>query len=226
MTRTAALLLTALVPAVFAPPAALAFVPNLNQKQAEKAIERGKQEAASKEHGFIVKNHVLYASKDPLTIAEGGGEVDAVIVGTPTLMLTYHSYLEAFQKHKFDSKIAAPLIHSLNDSIRFIVYAHAPSAKTEDQDFLSKFHDFEFKTAAGKTLTPAGMKVFGPGKDYFSVAGQGREFRWLGTDTVAFSLAGLKGASASDLSSLKGTLSFKDSTGRAYSFDVDLGQYE
>lgn len=204
---------------------AYAFSPNLTQSQVKAAIARGKQEAQSRKHGFEVKQYVLYGVRDPMKAPPGRGEVDAVIVGTPREMLMYRSYLANFQGQAFKLQKATRIARRLRDTIHFVVFAHAQSGLPKDQDFLSHFSHFEFKTGSGTVLRPAGHTVFGPSKDFFSVPGKGREFLWLGTDTVRFSLKGLvqQGVDVSDLS---GVLSFDDASGHGYHFEVKLGSYD
>ena len=150
-----------------------------SHRQREQAENRpgqqaGQHEAQSTKHGFTVKQYVLFGVKDPLSITPGEGEVDAVIVGTPREMLRYRSYLASFQNEPLSRKAADKIASELDGPIHFTVFAHAPSGKPKDQDFLKQFSNFRFTTAGGKALQPASRTTFGPARDFFNVAGKER----------------------------------------------------
>lgn len=203
---------------------AVAFDPQLSDDEVEAARQEGAQLASTRQSGYQLQDWVLYDVEDPFTISEGQGEVEAVTVGTPFERLRYRSYLENYQGNDFTSEDAQQVAEQLANTVTFVVYAHAPSAGVEQQDFLEEFGEATLQLSGGEQLTPSSVETFGPAQDFYSVEGGATEFRWLGTVSYRFDLSGLSNR-AGGIGDLSGTLVFADSTGREYSFDVDLSNY-
>lgn len=212
-------LLVALGLALLATPGLAADL-ELSQDEVQEALQAGQELAAKRSSGYQVEDWVLYDVKDPFTIERGQGEVEAVIVGTPFERLRYRSYLEAYQGSDFGLEQARQAADELANTVTFVVFAHAPSAGEAEQDFLERFGEATLELS-GTSLSTGVTDTFGPAQDFYNVPG-GTEFRWLGTVSYRFDLSGL---AAKDAGSLSGTLSFSDSSGQRYSYDVDLSDY-
>ncbi len=202
---------------------AQAFQPKLSASDAQAAVAEGMKQAKDATHGYVVADYVLYDRKDPLRIEPGDNLVDAVIVGTPREQLLYQSYLTSFQGKTLSAEQTQKLTNEANGTLEFRVFAHANSSKPEDKDFLSQFSPAKLALKGGKTLTAENPDIFGPSQDFFIVNGNRHAFRWLGSVTYRFDLNDL--AQSADFSGLSGTLTFTDSSGHDYSFDVDFSKY-
>ena len=201
---------------------AVAFTPVLTQQDVQAAVGSG-EKMLSPKHGYIVKDYVLFDVPDPLVITPDEGEVEAVVVGTPFERLQYASYLSHYQGPSLTTAKARQKARTLNNTVHFVAFAHAPSGDEKDRDFLSKFAPATL-TTGGDTLSAANVDTFGPAKDFYTVQGKRTEFLWLGYVDYTFDLAPLA-TQGVDISTLEGTLKFTDSSGRAYSFEVDLSRY-
>ena len=199
-----------------------AFTPELSQKDIRAAVDSGNKMISPK-HGYIVKDYVLFDVPDPLVITPDEGEVEAVIVGTPFERLQYSSYLTRYQGSDLTQAKAQQQARMLSNTVHFVAFAHAPSGEEKDRNFLAKFSKATL-TTGGDTLSAASVDTFGPAKDFYTVQGKQTEFLWLGYVDYTFNLAPLA-AQGVNLSQLQGTLKFSDSSGKAYSFKVDLSNY-
>jgi hypothetical protein len=203
-----------------------AFVPDLSPDQVKAAIASGAEQAGSKTHGFEVKEYVLFDRPQPLYISPGDKLVDAVLVGTPRERLLYESYLASFQGTPMTPAQGQAFAHDAAQSIGFRIFAHANSSSDNDRDFLRKFGAAKLELADGKTLEAKPSALFGPSRDFFILTDSKKhEFRWLGALSYVFDLGPLKQA-GTDVASLSGTLSFSDSTGQSYHYQVDLSRYQ
>jgi hypothetical protein len=169
------------------PFAAPAFTPVLAPGDFNEARTAGAQQADSKTHGYVVKDYVLYDTRQPLTIPPGAGEVEAVIVGTPFERLRYASYLASLQGKPMTPQQSAALARELDESVHFVVFAHSPGVTEADRSFLERYTQVVFTLDTGESLAPLDSRVFGPARDFYIVPGSGRERRWLGTVTWKFS---------------------------------------
>ena len=201
---------------------AAAFDPHLPPGEVQRAVAAGKQ-MATPSSGYKVQNWVLFDVKDPFTIGPNQGTVEAVIVGTPFERLRYASYLAAFQGTPLKPKEAQQEAAALDNTVSFIVFAHAPGTGDQYRSFLESFHAarLNFGGANGQKLKPAQAKITGPAQDFYNVPGKAAEFRYLGNVAFKFDLGSL----GRQAGMAKATFSFTDSTGRNYRFPVELGQY-
>ena len=201
---------------------AAAFDPHLPPSEVQRAVAAGKQ-MATPSSGYKVQDWVLFDVKDPFTIGPNQGTVEAVIVGTPFERLRYASYLAAFQGTPLKPKEAQQKAAALDDTVSFIVFAHAPGTGDQYRNFLQSFRAarLNVKGAKGPILKSVHTEIVGPAQDFYNVPGKAAEFRYLGSVAFKFNLGqlGRKGASA------KAAFSFTDSTGQTYHFPVTLGQY-
>ena len=202
--------------------AIVAFTPELSQEDVQAAVDSGNA-MISPEHGYTVKDYVLFDVPDPLVITPDEGEVEAVVVGTPFERLQYASYLSHYQGPALTPEEAQQKADDLNNTVHFIAFAHAPSGEEKYRDFLSAFGPATL-TTADTTLSATDVTTFGPAKDAYTIQGKQTEFLWLGYVDYTFDLAPLA-AQGVDISALQGTLAFSDSSGRKYSFEVDLSKY-
>ena len=202
--------------------ATVAFTPVLSQKDVQAAVSSGKAMLSPK-HGYVVKDYVLFDVSDPLVITPDEGEVEAVVVGTPFERLQYASYLSHYQGPGLTTAKAQQKAKALKNTVHFVAFAHAPSGEEKDRNFLSQFSPATL-TTGGNTLSAAHADTFGPAKDFYTVQGKQTEFLWLGYVDYTFDLASLA-AQGVAVANLQGTLEFTDSSGRAYSFEVDLRNY-
>ncbi len=198
---------------------ALAIDLQLGPDAIQEAADAGKQEV-SRQHGYRAGAYVLWDDDDPLTIEPGEGQVEAVLVGTPFERLRYRSYLQNYQGKPFGPREARQAAQGLEDTVTFVVFAHAQGATQEDRDFLQQFSDATLAIEEGPTLAPAEVDTFGPSQDFYTVAGKAAEFRYLGSLSIRFDLSGVEGASAA-----MGTFSFTTPHGEARSFEVDFSRY-
>jgi hypothetical protein len=204
--------------------AAQAFTPRLSDTDIEEARRSGAQQADSRTHGYDVQDHVLYDVQQPISQPPRKEEVEAVIAGTPYERLRYASYLASIQGEPMTALQAQAEARKLDGTLHLVVFAHSPSARPADKDFLQRYQDVVLRLDGGTEVRPDASSIFGPAQDFFSVQGSGRERRWLGTLTWRFPLAAI-GNDSRQLEGLQGTLTFKDSSGNAYDIPVDLGRY-
>ncbi|HEV7718254.1 MAG TPA: hypothetical protein VGO70_04680 [Arsenicitalea sp.] len=225
LVRSCGLLCVALAGVLPASAPAHAFQPTPTPAEVKAAIDEGAKQAAAADHGFMVNEYVLFGRPDPLRLEKQDHPVDAVIVGTPREQFLYLSYLNAVQRKPTPETQAEAEAKRLANTIRFRVFAHAPSGLDQDRDFIKKFSPAELRLDNGKTLTANVSDIFGPGQDFFITGNSAHAQRWLGAFSYPFDLNELA-RSGTDISTLKGTLSFADGTGYRYSFPVDLAKYE
>ena len=215
--RPYALLLAGLV----LPNTAQAFDAVLTGPQVEAAITEGQQQEADPAHGLQLKDYVLYDRPEPLHLAAGDNLVDAVIVATPAERLLYASYLASVQGKPLTTDQGQKLADDYAKVIAFRIFAHSISSDDKERDFLSRFSDAELHLKSGEVLKAKPSEAFGPSQDFFIYTGGQHIFRWLGAENFAFDLSGVDG----DIANLTATLTFSDSSGHPYSFDVDLSKY-
>jgi hypothetical protein len=204
-------------------PVAFAFTLDLSAADIEEARTSGQTQAANTNHGYKVNDYVLYDVPDPLRIAAGQGEVDAVVVGTPFERLRYQSYLTSMQGIDMTAQDATKTAQDLGGTLHVVVFAHSAGTSREEKDFLQQFSGTKLTLTDGRMIMPEANDIFGPARDFY-MAEKASGFYWLGYRSYRFRLASLAGEGV-DVAQLKGTVSFADSTGRAYSFPIDLGKY-
>ncbi len=206
------------------PAVAVGFTPTLSPQDIEAARIAGAEAADSKTHGYAVQDYLLYDVQQPLTIAPGEGEVEAVVVGTPFERLRYASYLASLQGTPMTASQAAETARKLNGTVHVIVFAHSPGVTERDRNFLSEFGAAQLTLEDKQPIRADDAQLFGPARDFYIVPGSGRERRWLGTVTWRFPLQPLIQQNV-PIPSATGQLSFTDSTGRPYRFEVDLAKF-
>jgi hypothetical protein len=204
---------------------AQAFEPKLSSAEVKAAVDEGARQAADPKHGFVVADYVLFDRPDPLRIDTPDHPVDAILVGTPREHMMYLSYLNAVQDKPMPEQEAEQTAAKLANTIRFRVFAHGSSSQAEERGFLTKFSNAELKLDTGTPVPGSISDVFGPAQDFFIDGDSNHVVRWLGTFTYVFDLNDLAKA-GTDISTLKGTLTFTDGTGYGYSHPVDLARYE
>jgi hypothetical protein len=202
---------------------AAAFTPELSESDIQEAVEAGTQ-MVSQRSGYHLQDWVLYGIADPLSILPGQGEVEAVIVATPFELLRYQAFLVAFQDKTFTAEQADALAAELKDTVSFQVFVHAPAEGDQYRDFLSGFTKASFTASDGTDLTPVKIDTFGPAQDFYNIPGGTVQIRYLGYVIYRFDLSSLN-EPAGNLANLTGTFSLTDTTGQAYSYDVDLSKY-
>ena len=201
---------------------AAAFDPHLPPSEVRRAVAAGER-MATPSSGYKLQNWVLFDVKDPFTIGPNQGTVEAVVVGTPFERLRYASYLAAFQGTPLKPEEAQQQAADLDNTVSFIVFAHAPGTGDQYRSFLQGFRgaSLNLEGAGGQKLKLVHTEITGPAQDFYNVPGKAAEFRYLGNVAFKFGLGqvGRKGALA------KATFSFTDSTGQNYRFPVELGRY-
>lgn len=201
---------------------AAAFDPHLPPSEVQRAVAAGER-MVTPSSGYKVQDWVLFDVKDPFTIGPNQGTVEAVVVGTPFERLRYASYLAAFQGTPLEPKEAQQKAAALDNTVSFIVFAHAPGTGDQYRSFLQGFRAarLNFEGTGGQRLEPTHTEITGPAQDFYNVPGKAAEFRYLGNVAFRFSLGQL----GSKRALAKATFSFTDSTGQNYRFPVELGRY-
>ena len=191
----------------------------LSDDDIARAVQQGIDQARSPDHGFQVKDYVLFGVTDPLRISAGGKLVDAVIVATPREQVLYQSYLAEFEGKPLSPAKGRSVAGQYEGRIGFRVFAHSRGLEESDRDFLKAFGRARL-TVGGKDYPASSSNIFGPGQDFFILPDGQHVMRWLGSVTFVFD--------ASKLPSTSGpmTLTFDDGEGQSYSYDVDLGGYQ
>ena len=203
---------------------AAAFDPQLSPAEVQRAVQAGAQ-MATPASGYKLQAWVLFEVKDPFIIHPQQGLVEAVITGTPFERLRYASYLAAFQGQTLKPAAAQKLAAQLDNTVTFIVFAHAPGGGDQYRDFLKGFRAASLSVnGSGETLKPVHTEIVGPAQDFYNVPGKAAEFRWLGNVAFRFDLKPLTSKNIA-LSKLGATFSFTDSAGQHYHFPVKLGNY-
>lgn len=210
---------------------ALAFSPTLSSSQVTSALGKGAS-LVSPKHGYPWK-HFLVKQFDggiDLTQAQMNGEIDAVVVGTPYERIRYQSYLDKYQGSPLTKKGATKLASQYANTVQFIVFAHAPGVGLKYRDFLKKFGQATLDIQGAGTLKATKQGTYGPSEDFYDVkSGKGKtaepKFLWLGYVSYDFNLQPLA-KKGTNLSSLKGTLTFTNSQGTKTSVQVDLGNFK
>ncbi|MEJ2665502.1 MAG: hypothetical protein P8Z81_00115 [Deinococcales bacterium] len=210
---------------------ALAFSPTLSSAQVTSAVKQG-QSLVSPKHGYPWKHYLLkqFDGGIDLTKSQMNAEIDAIAVGTPYERVRYQSYIDTYQGSPLTTKDANALASRYASTVQFIVFAHSPAVGAKYQDFLTKFGHATLDIQGGGTLEAAKQGTFGPARDFYDVtSGKGSvpepKFLWLGYVSYRFNLRPLA-KQGTNVSNLKGTLTFTDSQGQKTSLTVDLGNYE
>lgn len=202
---------------------ATGFEPQLSQSAIKEAVQAGANLANAK-GGYKLQDWVLFGDEDPFVIRPDEGTVEAVVIGTPFERLRYQSYLQHYQGNELTMQEAQERASELENTVTFVVFAHSPGSGQEYQDFLENFGSATLQLAGDSELSPSNVETFGSAQDFYNIPGEASEFRYLGYVAYRFDLAPLA-QEGRDISSLEGTLTFTDSTGREYSFEVNLGNY-
>lgn len=210
---------------------ALAFSPTLSSAQVTSAVKQG-QSLVSPKHGYPWKRYLVkqFDGGIDLTTSQMNAEIDAVVVGTPYERVRYQSYIDKYQGSPLTTKDANTLASQYANTVQFIVFAHSPAVGAKYQDFLTKFGQATLAIQGGGTLKATKQGTYGPARDFYDVtSGKGSvpepKFLWLGYVSYRFNLQSLA-KQGTNVSKLKGTLTFTDSQGQKTSLTVNLGNYK
>lgn len=211
-----------------------ALLPTLTATQIQAAKREG-EAMNTRESGYVVGNYLVKTYNDDLILQPDSPEVDGVILGTPYERLRYESFLAHLENKPLTETQAVNLARTYAGKLVFRVYSHSPYVVGDEleqwqqayltnkvaanPDRAKSYLDF-YKTA---TLTVAGKKytatasIDGPYQDNFVLPSGESDFRNLGVISYSFDIKNLPSSGIA-------TLVFKDSRGKTYSIQSNLGQ--
>ena len=179
---------------------------------------------------YLIKTYT-----EDIVLKADSPEVDGIAVGTPYERLRYESFLDTFQDMPLTPGQAAQFAQKLNNKISFLLYTHSPGPVSAEEELWKQAYNQGKATetkgrehsyldlyqpatlsVAGKTLT-AKPEIDGPYGDQFTLPAGTPQFRYLGVVHYTFDLTGLPTSGSV-------TLNFKDSGGKAYTQQANLGQ--
>ena len=194
---------------------ALAYVPVLNAALLQSAFSEGQHLAENRDSGYPLKAYTLYAVPETLKLEPQNGTVDAVTIGTPYERTRYESFLSKYGEDPVTPQQARQRAELPDYGVEFIVFAHG--LRPDDQTFLDHF------SAARLRLGNVNLRPVATQKSEVSLSSYPRTvgetgFRFTGTVTYRFQLP-------RNLTAAKGTLSFTDASGKAFTLPVNLALY-
>lgn len=212
-----------------------AVIPSLNQAQVSEATKAGEAMSVS-DGGYVLGNYLLVQYTADVILRPDSPEVDGIVVSTPYEHLRYEAYLAHLEQKPLTSAQASDFAAKAAGKLTFRIYTHSPYAVDEEDeqwqmayktdkiqvnpDRPKSYLDF-FKTA---TLTVSGKKytatpvIDGPYMDNFTLPSGKATFRNLGVVFYTFNVGNLPASGPF-------TLSFKDTSGKAYNISSDLSKH-
>ena len=212
---------------------ALALTPMLNPQQIQDAAQAGDQ-MFHKSGVYTWGPYLLKAYTEDVILKPDSPEVDGIALGTPYERLRYKSFLASFQAMPLTPAQATAQARALDNKITFLLYTHSPFSVDEEEEQWQKAnkgavsqtpdraHSYldSYQPATlnigGRTLT-ASPQIDGPYTDQFTLPTGNADFRYLGVVRYTFDLGGTAQPGTV-------TLSFKDSQGKPFTQQADLGQ--
>lgn len=188
----------------------------LTQEAIQEASTQGK-DLVSQALGYELQDWVLWDDDDPFLLHPDEGQIEAVIVGTPFERLRYQSYLATYQDKQFDAEQQA---EKLVNRLSFVVFAHSEASAEENRNFLSQFTEVKLELDS-LTLRPVDKSLLGPAQDFYTIPGQGAEFRFLGSISFHFDLTELDNPGEGT-----GSFSFTAPSGQDYTYEFNLANYQ
>lgn len=215
--------------------AAYAVIPSLSAAQVSEAVKAGEAMSVS-DGGYQLGSYLLVQYTVDVILHPNSPEVDGIVVSTPFEQLRYEAYLAHLEQKPLTSTQATDFARKAAGKLSFRVYTHSPYAVDEEDEqwqlayqkdriaanperpksYLDFFKDAHL-TVAGKKYVATPI-VDGPYVDNFTLPSGKATFRNLGVVFYTFNVGDLP-------TSGKFTLSFKDSTGKAYNISSDLSKH-
>lgn len=193
----------------------LAYLPALSAAQIQEAYAQAQRLADSPDSGYPLLPYTLYAVTDTLKLEARNGAVDAVTVATPFERTRYQTFLHLIGEDPITATEARKQAGLNDGQIAFIVFAHGMSQ--EDQTFLKQFSAAKL-ILNGQGIPAAGKELSGASISQYPRTVGEVGLRFIGTVTYKFNVP-------NTLKAAKGTLSFVDTSGKAYRLKVDLTRY-
>lgn len=173
--------------------------------------------AASEDEGYPVKDHILYAVKNALTIDPADGEVDAIAIATPLERTRHAAFLAARANQRLTATEAYREAALPPGFIAVIIYAHG--ANPADESFVGRFG--RATLVLGSEIVDAETAVHSdPSDAVYPQLPQDRH-RQVATITYRFDLSRWPDAGAR-----VGRLLFTDGSGKAFNLPLDLARFE
>ncbi|THF86562.1 hypothetical protein E7T09_10675 [Deinococcus sp. KSM4-11] len=208
-THTAALL------AVLTGSQAMAYLPTLTDAQLQEAYAQAQRLAQTTDSGYPVRPYTLYAVEDTLKLEAKNGAVDAVVIATPFERTRYQTFLHKIGDDPITAQQAREQADLPDHQVAFIVFAHG--LRLDDQTFQKNISRPRL-TLGGRTLQPTATALSDVSLSQYPRTVGELGLRYIGTVTYRYVVP-------DSLNAAKGTLSFTDSSGKAYSMAVDLTKY-